>query len=299
MVERRYNGDSEQNQKSKNDIGSFKLDVFSEYGLYPKFPFKMDYFDLDYGSNLHWHEFYEIEFITSGHAIHTFNNNVSEIKRGSMYMITPSDFHSVKLISDRISIVNINFTHDILSLDVIRMLVSNKQLPHFEFSGDEYDEIYHEMTVLWTEYHDYDPNRNLLMIRNALERICLMLIRKFNSLNDTVQNTPVTPIQTALTYIKHNFRKKITLEEIAEISHISPTYFSEYFSTNMNTSFVKYLNRLRVDFAAALLKTTELGVEQISYESGFNSASYFSKAFKQYFGISPEKYRAKNKMPLI
>ena len=52
-----------------------------------------------------------------------------------------------------------------------------------------------------------------------------------------------------------------------------------------------YIRQLRMTAAAELLKDERLTVAEIAYKVGFDDQYYFSKAFKQYFGMPPTKYR--------
>ena len=54
--------------------------------------------------------------------------------------------------------------------------------------------------------------------------------------------------------------------------------------------------RLRVEYAANLLRISDISVKEIAYESGFNSASYFSNTFKDFYGTSPEQFRRNHRI---
>ena len=59
----------------------------------------------------------------------------------------------------------------------------------------------------------------------------------------------------------------------------------------MNTTFVNYVNELRLTRAAMLLTTTDTPVIEIAGLSGFNNISNFNRAFKMYYDTTPSKYR--------
>ena len=80
-------------------------------------------------------------------------------------------------------------------------------------------------------------------------------------------------------------------EAVAKTVHLSPNYFSEYFKKQTGEKFSLVVLRLRIDFAANLLKISDLSVKEIAFESGFNSAAYFSNTFKAFYHMSPDKYR--------
>lgn len=57
-------------------------------------------------------------------------------------------------------------------------------------------------------------------------------------------------------------------------------------------SLREYLNMLRMEDAKALLAYSELNITEISVAVGFNESGYFSRVFKEYYGMSPQKYRS-------
>mgnify|MGYP000954048322 FL=1 len=101
-------------------------------------------------------------------------------------------------------------------------------------------------------------------------------------------------IHKALRYIQSNYQGKITLEEVATLVNLSPSYFSKVFKEGMNCSFTSYLNRYRIDQSKLLLKTTAIPLSEIGALVGFEDQSYFTKIFKKNTGMLPGKYRRSN-----
>jgi AraC-like DNA-binding protein len=95
-------------------------------------------------------------------------------------------------------------------------------------------------------------------------------------------------------YIRENYTRKVSLQEVADISGLSAPYFSTVFKEEMGENLSSYLNRLRVDRAVDLLMETELSLSEIADSCGFEDQSWFSKIFKIYTGMSPGKYRDQN-----
>jgi AraC-like DNA-binding protein/ligand-binding sensor protein len=98
-------------------------------------------------------------------------------------------------------------------------------------------------------------------------------------------------LRKAEQYIWENYTRKISLQEVAEASGLSAPYFSTVFKEEMGENLSSYLNRLRVDKAAAMLAETKLSLSEIAGSCGFEDQSWFSKIFKSYTGMSPGKYR--------
>jgi len=97
------------------------------------------------------------------------------------------------------------------------------------------------------------------------------------------------------TYIRENYFKPISLENISKIAHLTPVTFSRFFKKNCGAGFVEYLNRVRTNKACYLLRETDYQVHDIAIECGFASISNFNKQFRKTEGISPRDYRAQFK----
>ena len=94
-----------------------------------------------------------------------------------------------------------------------------------------------------------------------------------------------------LLYIEKNY-SKITLEQMAQHFGFNPNYLSDYLKNETGLSFIKLVQLQRVNAAAKYLTYTKVSIEKIATRVGYENASYFYKIFKQYFGISPAKYRS-------
>ena len=92
-------------------------------------------------------------------------------------------------------------------------------------------------------------------------------------------------------FIRQNYRNEISLEDIAASANISKSEASRCFQSCLRVSPVSYLLRYRTEMAAQLLQNSSLTIEEISFECGFGSASYFCKMFRQYAGVTPGQYR--------
>ncbi len=98
-------------------------------------------------------------------------------------------------------------------------------------------------------------------------------------------------MQKAVKYVNAHYSEQITLEDVARVVKLSPTYFSKLFSEEMGCRFTVYLNRLRIERAKLLLSETETPLVDIALLVGFEDQSYFTKVFRKIAGLSPGKYR--------
>jgi AraC-like DNA-binding protein len=98
-------------------------------------------------------------------------------------------------------------------------------------------------------------------------------------------------LRNIFNFVRENFTRQISLEEIAEESSMTPPSFARYFKKNTGKTFTQFVNEYRLVHASKLLAEKPTSITDICYESGFNNFSHFNKLFKEYSGKSPSEYR--------
>ncbi|KQL54930.1 hypothetical protein AN964_16430 [Heyndrickxia shackletonii] len=93
-------------------------------------------------------------------------------------------------------------------------------------------------------------------------------------------------------YINQNLDSDLSLQALARIATFSPYHFHRIFKVVVSESVHDFVNRLRMERAAKLLRHQKSQtVTEIALQCGFSSASTFSRSFKEYFGESPSQYK--------
>lgn len=88
-----------------------------------------------------------------------------------------------------------------------------------------------------------------------------------------------------------NFRFNLSLDEYARLCHRSLSSFKRDFRAHFQEPPGKWLLRKRLDYSAALLRSSQITITEIALASGFEDVSHFSRVFKAKFGLSPMPYR--------
>lgn len=83
----------------------------------------------------------------------------------------------------------------------------------------------------------------------------------------------------------------LKISDVARKIGSNRTYVSNWFNRNRQSTFFSYVNQLRIKHACGLLNTTDMPLEAIAQESGFNSKSSFYRIFKNFKGCTPNEYR--------
>lgn len=131
--------------------------------------------------------------------------------------------------------------------------------------------------------------RNIQAIRQELSSALIESqvkktgIQSFHVLNPT--------LQPAFDYIYSHKDESYSLQSMAQLCHISPSYFSRAFAKETGDNFSVFISRLKIEWAKQLLESTDQSINQISNDLGFCDAGYFIKMFRKHAGMTPAAYR--------
>jgi len=87
----------------------------------------------------------------------------------------------------------------------------------------------------------------------------------------------------------------LSLNKLAEIIQVKPNYLSQVINQYHRQNFFEFVNKYRIEEAKRLLRETDLKIEAVAYDSGFNSLSTFNAAFKKITGTTPSQYRKQHR----
>ncbi|HHV13495.1 MAG TPA: AraC family transcriptional regulator [Clostridiales bacterium] len=110
-------------------------------------------------------------------------------------------------------------------------------------------------------------------------------------LHKHLRNETYLIIQPALTYIKKHPKEKITLENMAALCNISPSYFSKLFAKENLGCLSDYVNQVKTERAKELLLETNWPIRTVAENLGFEDCGYFIKVFKRNTNKTPLEYR--------
>lgn len=129
------------------------------------------------------------------------------------------------------------------------------------------------------------------------QEILIELLRRNTRANYvTTEGIPVSDIAVAeaLRYIDSNYNEPLTLDGIAELCQLNPSYFSSKFKSVNGVGFKEYLNNVRIIRAEKLLLETDMSITEIAMKCGYETSNYFGDAFRRINGCSPSQFRKMN-----
>lgn len=122
-----------------------------------------------------------------------------------------------------------------------------------------------------------------------LNRLCHAVLEEIKSFRNIGHRNS---IRTAVRYIEANFTEKnLTLSEVADTIHMSSSYFSMEFKSEVGVSFKQYLTNLKIEKAKELLNNPLYKTYEIAENLGYSDYPHFTKTFKKQLGMTPTQYR--------
>lgn len=153
-----------------------------------------------------------------------------------------------------------------------------------------YSEEFDENTL--AKYIDNIPHYSQRRLDACAEMLPVLaeFIQSKNLLYDTEQSLGLM----IKDYVKNNIDKKITLTELSYSLHCSTVTLTKHFKDEFGITIMDYVLQKRMHLAIKMLKEGSLSVHEIAEKCGFTDSEYFSRCFKNYYGMSPLGWKKQN-----
>lgn len=252
---------------------------------------------------VHWHEEMELIYIKKGKGVVTVDFKQHTVTGPTIVLILPGQLHSIDQFGDEIiEYENIIFNYNMLisknpdyaDTNFITPLIRGKITVPTVFTPvyPYYEDVARPIDAC-DEICKTKPQGYQLFIKSMLFQFFFILDNRCRNLTPPPKNkTAIDKMRIVLKYVENNYPKKITIADIAEVAGFSESHFMRYFKETMGTSFIDYLKDYRLTMAARLLQSSDNAIIDIASDVGFDNISYFNRAFKAKYGVSPRNYRS-------
>lgn len=243
--------------------------------------------DLPSGKPPHIHDFYEFFFVIEGQVTENLNGTEQAVSEKELRILFPKDCHRVSASTDykaskiRNIAIRADYFEDRLTRLSCHVNEINQRLSLGYFA---YNALIEETNE--AQKHIHDPQKYNFIMANVLDKV---LIHACIS-NQSVTNMPFwleqlcTDMQATEHYVSG-------LPRMLELACKSQGYLNRCMKKYLGVTSTEYINTLRLNRAAELLRSTDKKIVDIAYECGFESVPYFNKIFKKQFMITPHLYR--------
>jgi AraC family transcriptional regulator len=104
-------------------------------------------------------------------------------------------------------------------------------------------------------------------------------------------------VNRVIDYIEANISEDLSLRELADVAHFSPFHFHRIFCSMMGETLNGFIQRIRVEKAAArLVLNPRKSITEIAFECGFSGSSAFARSFRETYGMSASDWRSRGRL---
>ncbi|MGH2534395.1 MAG: AraC family transcriptional regulator [Thermomicrobiales bacterium] len=255
-------------------------------------------------TNLHTHDFFEMMYVLDGRGTHEINGRSLPLAPGDLYFIRPDDHHAIAArVADGLHFVNIAFPAE--TWDGFRVLVgltndalgarSSAPPPAVRVPAARRDECTRNFRRALLASHE-QPSRLELV---AFWTLALPFLLEPASLADEDDRSLPPWLRTACWAMRDEENLRLGLPRLVELSGVSPAHLARTLKAGRGQTPTAFVNDLRLERAALLLRTTTRQITEIAAECGFESLSYFYRVFGRRFGVPPRAYRLQARRAVV
>ena len=257
----------------------------------------------------HSHSFFELAYVTGGSAVHMMDTGEEhEVHAGDYFIIDYGTNHRYRNSQD-CTLINCLFLpeiiHDTLadchSFDEIlryclmryyRQLLSETPVNRIFHDADgRIRETLHRMQ---TEYEEKSLGYEEVFQYGLME-IVICTVRKLvaeDKLSVQGKNYSET-VQKVLMYLSLHYNEKAIVADFCAENHYSMPYISRCFKEETGYTIQKYIQKIRIEKSCELLLGTDMPVQQIAHEVGYEDTKFYHQLFRRELHMSPREYRKK------
>lgn len=247
----------------------------------------------DWHSTPHTHSCSELFYVTGGVGQFFIEGEIHPVATNDLVIVNPNVEHTE---------IGLNAN----PLEYIVLGVDGLELSALDETDNSYcivnflavkDTILFYLQNMLKEIEASTPGYETIC-QDLMEILIILLMRQ------TDYSVTLTPIRKKASklcasvrrYIDVHFKENISLDVLAQISHVSKYYLVHAFTKEYGTSPMNYLINKRLEEAKQLLKNDDYSLSLISRMLGFSSPSYFSQIFKKNEKMTPNEYRKVSRM---
>ena len=260
-------------------------------------------------STWHYHNNYEISFITEGSGKRIVADSIEEFQPGDLAFIGRNlphvwltDRESRMLSSRTLEMVFLQFTPDVLSPQLLALPefghvkraldLSERGIQIVGHTLNEVSEIMLQLPYL----KGFDRMLHFLRLMDIIgksETNIPLASKEYLRLRFTTGNKRIAALHE---FLMNNYREEIDLKRLANLVNMAEGSLCRYFKLNMGITLFEYLNKIKIEFACKLLMDQNLSILDVCIDSGFSNTSHFNKQFKRTTGVPPSEYRKRYKI---
>ena len=261
---------------------------------------------MDSGSYVapHWHHAVEIIYLLDGSLSVSFDHTTYEYHAGDCILINADVIHSTKCTTYNKSIL---FQ---IPLDFMTMYIPDARQLVFALDNESDNDVYRtkldifKKTLIQMQVtNDIRPEGFILRFNSLLFEILFQLLHNFSihvvHTDLSQRDKDRVRLDSILEYIKQNYNRTISIEEISNVAHLQSGYFCRFFKKCMGITFLEYQNNLRLSYISRDILNTDDSICDILERHGFRNYKLFRRMFHEQFQTTPTEFRKQYRSQMV
>ena len=240
----------------------------------------------------HWHRSAEILYVRRGKLNIWMNKRKYELNRNDFIYINSKEVHSTQSPEDN-EVIVLQIPGDFLKT------FSNNESLYIHCNTLELtdNKIFSAMRELLYQMYLYSERKDdayYLKVYSLLFELGYLLVKNFRVKEENIDiksQKYLDRLSEICEYIKEHYQYNLTLNEVASEFGYSPQYLSRMFQMYTGSTFLTYLNSIRLNSAFKQVMSTDLSIITIAENNGFANVKSLNKLFKETYGLTPSAYR--------
>lgn len=248
--------------------------------------------------NKHHHDWIEIIYLIHGELEVQINNETKKLKKNEFIVINPMSIHSTRCRDGNTAIllqIPLSFLEEFVpDIREYRFFVDlDSKEPRTQTKlGD----IRNTLQDLWIAYQ-FQAEGYLFRCYSLIFELIYILVHSFSQKLDRKElqrnQKNLERIERIIDYVNCHYTEAISIKEIAGVLGLNEIYFSRFFKANMGTTFLEYLNMVRLEKIYVDLLNTNMSIGEIQEKHGFYNEKVFRRMFREVYGCSPREARSR------
>ncbi|MCY9513976.1 GH39 family glycosyl hydrolase [Paenibacillus apiarius] len=244
----------------------------------------------------HWHDSLELLFVLKGNVSVFIQRKKYSLGEEDLLLINSNEIHSIESEADNLLLalqIPISFIRDHFE-DIDQVTFHCKSFLYEPDEQEKFNEIRALLAEMMWVYSKESYGYEMKM-KSLLFELVYLLLRKFKE-GEREDGGRLSPkhmerMLRIAHYIQENYTKPLNLNDLAEQEHLSVPYLSSFFQKHMGQSFIRYVNRIRLNHAVNDIAFTDYSITKIALDHGFPNLKSFHKVFKDVYNTTPNQYR--------
>ena len=240
----------------------------------------------------HEHAEWELIWVLENRLVVTCNYTQTVLEPGQMVLFSPHELHELRTQGDACVFLCMQISPSVLPIQPHQSLL--ERFPHNILSEDDFLRVKERLYRTACNFFQGRPRYELFCLGESIltlgELLAQMPLRDRTPAEIVAIKERNARIERMMQFVEENYMRRIRLADLAEQEGCSVSYLSRLIKSYTNQTFQEYVEYVRFLNACMKIASGRMKMLDVYVDCGFSDYRYFTRAFRQYLGMTPEEY---------